>query len=98
MDLLVVHNVRRRHQILGKGSGLVGADHSHSAKCLNDFQVGHQHIAALESLCGQGQGDGDLGKKAFRNVGDDDGDQEDDGLLPRVAVEQREDEEGDAEH
>ena len=41
--------------------------------------------------------DGDSGQKSFRYVGDDDSNEEDDGVQPLVAEDERDDEERDSE-
>ncbi len=85
------------HSILRQRAGLVGADGRGGAQRFDGLEVLHQAVLLGHALCGEGEADGDGGQEAFRDVGDDDADEEDDGIEPVVAEDEGDDEEGDAE-
>merc|ERR1719188_213732 len=90
-NLVVKPHVSNGHSVLGQGSGLVRADGGGGAEGLHGLQVLDQAVLGGHPLGGQGETHGDGGQETLRDVGDDDSDQEDDGVQPVVA----EDEGGD---
>lgn len=96
-DMIVIPHVRNSHTILGQCTSLIRADSRRRSECLDGFQVLHQAVLLGHTLSRQGQAHSDSGEKTLRDVGDDDTDQEDDGIEPVVLEDDRNDEERDAE-
>ena len=85
------------HSVLGQRAGLVRANGWRRSERLDGLQVLDQTILGRHLFGRQREADCDGGQNSFRNVRNDDSDQEDDGVDPRVTHAQRDDEEDDAE-
>merc|ERR1719471_937869 len=86
-----------RHSVLGQCSSFVGANGGGGAKSLHGLQILDEAVLGGHPLGGQGETDGDGGQETLGDVGDDDTDQEDDGVQPVVAEDEGDDEESDSE-
>ena len=83
------------HPVLGEGACLVGADAGGGAEGLHGLQVLHQAVLGGHPLGGEGQADGYSGEQSLRYVGNNDSDEEDDGIQPVVTKDEGNDEEAD---
>lgn len=95
-DLIVEPHVGHGHPVLRQGAGFVRADGRRRAQRLDGLEILHEAVLRGHALGRQGQTDGDGGEQALGHVGDDDADEEDDGVEPVVAEDEGDDEEGDA--
>ena len=85
------------HSVLGKSTGLVGANGGGGTEGFDSFEVLDQAVLFRHSLGGKSQADSDSSEETFWDIGDDDSDEEDDGFDDGVVEDHGEDEEGDAE-
>ncbi|KAI6767611.1 hypothetical protein HG530_005620 [Fusarium avenaceum] len=74
------------HDVLGKGSSLVGADDSGVSHGFARLQVSHQVVLACHLLGGKGERECDSERKTFRDGDDDDGDGGDEDLEEGLAL------------
>jgi len=95
--LSVEEHVGDGHSVLGKGTGLVGANARGGSKSLNRLQVLDEHHLSSHSLGGKSEGYSDGSEKSFWDVSDNNTNGENQVGDNVVVISDTEDEENDTE-